>query len=102
MKVQGSFCVSLYLLISSHFFPYLSAFFSMNSPMIFPMPITSSFYSSIYSQFSTLSFFIHFPIKVSKGCLKAIEILEIQFPDLVLVAISGNMCTDKKPSAINW
>ena len=42
------------------------------------------------------------PMKVSKGCLKAIEILEIQFPDLVLVAISGNMCTDKKPSAINW
>jgi hydroxymethylglutaryl-CoA reductase (NADPH) len=39
---------------------------------------------------------------VSKGCLKAIEILEVEFPDLVLVAISGNMCTDKKPSAINW
>ena len=28
--------------------------------------------------------------------------LECEFPDLVLVAISGNMCTDKKPSAINW
>ena len=39
---------------------------------------------------------------VSKGCLKAIEVLEIEFPDLVLVAISGNMCTDKKPAAINW
>jgi len=39
---------------------------------------------------------------VSKGCLKAIEVLEVEFPDLVLVAISGNMCTDKKPSAINW
>lgn len=39
---------------------------------------------------------------VSKGCLKAIEILEIEFPDIVLVAISGNMCTDKKPAAINW
>lgn len=39
---------------------------------------------------------------VSKGCLKAIEVLEREFPDLVLVAISGNMCTDKKPSAINW
>lgn len=39
---------------------------------------------------------------VSKGCLKAIEVLENEFPDLVLVAISGNMCTDKKPSAINW
>jgi hydroxymethylglutaryl-CoA reductase (NADPH) len=39
---------------------------------------------------------------VSKGCLKAIEILQLQFPDMVLVAISGNMCCDKKPSAVNW
>jgi hydroxymethylglutaryl-CoA reductase (NADPH) len=39
---------------------------------------------------------------VSKGCLKSIEILEAEFPDLSLVAISGNMCCDKKPSAINW
>jgi hydroxymethylglutaryl-CoA reductase (NADPH) len=39
---------------------------------------------------------------VSKGCLKAIDVLEEQFPDMTLVAISGNMCTDKKPSAINW
>jgi len=39
---------------------------------------------------------------VSKGCLKAIELLEIEFPDMVLVAVSGNYCTDKKPSAVNW
>ena len=39
---------------------------------------------------------------VSKGCLKAIETLELYFPDLILVSLSGNMCTDKKPSAINW
>jgi hydroxymethylglutaryl-CoA reductase (NADPH) len=39
---------------------------------------------------------------VSKGCLKAIDVLQAEFPDLVLVAISGNMCTDKKPAAINW
>ena len=39
---------------------------------------------------------------VSKGCLKAIELLEAEFPDLVLVAISGNYCTDKKPSSVNW
>merc|ERR1719498_2261113 len=39
---------------------------------------------------------------VSKGCPKAIDVLQAEFPDLVLVAISGNMCTDKKPSAINW
>jgi hydroxymethylglutaryl-CoA reductase (NADPH) len=39
---------------------------------------------------------------VSKGCLKAIELIETEFPDVVLVAISGNYCTDKKPSAVNW
>ena len=39
---------------------------------------------------------------VSKGCLKAIDVLQMEFPDMVLVAISGNYCTDKKPSAVNW
>jgi len=39
---------------------------------------------------------------ISKGCLKAIELLETVFPDLILVAVSGNLCTDKKPAAINW
>ncbi len=39
---------------------------------------------------------------VSKGCLKAIEVIEEQFPDVVLVAISGNFCCDKKPAAVNW
>jgi hydroxymethylglutaryl-CoA reductase (NADPH) len=39
---------------------------------------------------------------VSKGCLKAIDELKEIFPDMDLIAISGNMCTDKKPAAINW
>jgi len=39
---------------------------------------------------------------VSKGCLKAMEVLGSIFPDMQLVAISGNMCCDKKPAAINW
>ncbi len=39
---------------------------------------------------------------VSKGCLKAIDCLKEYFPDADLIAISGNMCTDKKPAAINW
>lgn len=39
---------------------------------------------------------------VSKGCLKAIDTLKEYFPDADLIAISGNMCTDKKPAAINW
>jgi hydroxymethylglutaryl-CoA reductase (NADPH) len=39
---------------------------------------------------------------VSKGCLKAIELINEYFPDGDLIALSGNVCTDKKPSAINW
>eukprot|EP00953_Heterococcus_sp_UTEX-ZZ885_P012856 7348-Heterococcus_DN1.PRE.1 len=39
---------------------------------------------------------------VSKGCLAVVELLQVQFPEMELIAISGNMCTDKKPAAINW
>ncbi|KAG5178248.1 hydroxymethylglutaryl-coenzyme A reductase-domain-containing protein [Tribonema minus] len=39
---------------------------------------------------------------VSKGCLAAVDLLTEAFPELELIAISGNMCTDKKPAAINW
>lgn len=39
---------------------------------------------------------------VSKGSLAVIERLKEHFPDLKLVALSGNMCTDKKAAATNW
>ena len=39
---------------------------------------------------------------VSKGSLAVIELLKEKFPTLDLVALSGNMCTDKKAAATNW
>jgi hydroxymethylglutaryl-CoA reductase (NADPH) len=39
---------------------------------------------------------------VSKGCEKSIEVLQEYFPDIQIMSLSGNYCTDKKPSAINW
>lgn len=39
---------------------------------------------------------------VSKGSLAVIELLQSQFPSLKLIALSGNMCTDKKAAATNW
>jgi hydroxymethylglutaryl-CoA reductase (NADPH) len=39
---------------------------------------------------------------VSKGSLAVIDLLKSLFPTLTLVALSGNMCTDKKAAATNW
>uniref|UniRef100_K7G1G9 3-hydroxy-3-methylglutaryl coenzyme A reductase n=1 Tax=Pelodiscus sinensis TaxID=13735 RepID=K7G1G9_PELSI len=39
---------------------------------------------------------------ISKGTEKALARLQEEFPDLQVLAISGNYCTDKKPAAINW
>lgn len=39
---------------------------------------------------------------ISKGVEKALDVLKTYFEDMEIVAISGNFCTDKKPSSVNW
>ncbi|KAL7537088.1 hypothetical protein ACHAXR_007574 [Thalassiosira sp. AJA248-18] len=39
---------------------------------------------------------------ISKGSLAVIEALKQVFPHLSLLALSGNVCTDKKAAAMNW
>uniref|UniRef100_A0A3B3ZBB2 3-hydroxy-3-methylglutaryl coenzyme A reductase n=1 Tax=Periophthalmus magnuspinnatus TaxID=409849 RepID=A0A3B3ZBB2_9GOBI len=39
---------------------------------------------------------------ISKGTEQALSQLQQHFPDLQVVALSGNFCTDKKPAAVNW
>ncbi|GMK57694.1 hypothetical protein CspeluHIS016_0405280 [Cutaneotrichosporon spelunceum] len=39
---------------------------------------------------------------ISKGTEKALEVLQRRYPDMDVLALSGNYCTDKKPAAINW
>jgi hydroxymethylglutaryl-CoA reductase (NADPH) len=39
---------------------------------------------------------------ISKGSLAVVQVLRDLFPTLTLVALSGNMCTDKKAAATNW
>ena len=39
---------------------------------------------------------------ISKGSLAVIECLRGVFPEVSLLALSGNMCTDKKAAAMNW
>ncbi|KAL6801649.1 hydroxymethylglutaryl-coenzyme A reductase domain-containing protein [Trichoderma sp. SZMC 28012] len=41
---------------------------------------------------------------ISKGCEHALHVMqnEAGFDDMVIVSLSGNYCSDKKPAAINW
>lgn len=39
---------------------------------------------------------------ISKGTEKGLEVMQKRFPEMVVLALSGNYCTDKKPAAINW
>ncbi|QRW10807.1 3-hydroxy-3-methylglutaryl coenzyme A reductase, hydroxymethylglutaryl-CoA reductase [Ceratobasidium sp. AG-Ba] len=39
---------------------------------------------------------------ISKGTEKALEVMSEYFPEMSVLALSGNYCTDKKPAAINW
>lgn len=39
---------------------------------------------------------------VSKGVEHALRWLRGQYPSMNIISLSGNVCTDKKPSSINW
>jgi hydroxymethylglutaryl-CoA reductase (NADPH) len=39
---------------------------------------------------------------ISKGTEKALNRLQERYPEMDVLALSGNYCTDKKPAAINW
>jgi hydroxymethylglutaryl-CoA reductase (NADPH) len=39
---------------------------------------------------------------LSKGVERALTAIKNHFPDMEVLSLSGNFCTDKKPSAINW
>lgn len=39
---------------------------------------------------------------VSKGVQNVLEFLQSDFPDMDVIGISGNYCSDKKPAAVNW
>lgn len=39
---------------------------------------------------------------ISKGTEQSLKLLQTHFPDMEIICLSGNFCTDKKPSAVNW
>jgi hydroxymethylglutaryl-CoA reductase (NADPH) len=38
----------------------------------------------------------------SKGVEKALALMQEHFTDMRVMAVSGNFCTDKKATALNW
>ncbi len=43
-----------------------------------------------------------FSLSGHQGTEQALARLKEEFPELQILAVSGNYCTDKKPAAINW
>ncbi|KAK2979358.1 hypothetical protein RJ640_002764 [Escallonia rubra] len=39
---------------------------------------------------------------VSKGVQNVLDFLQADFPDMDVIGISGNYCSDKKPAPVNW
>ncbi|XP_076635900.1 HMG coenzyme A reductase isoform X1 [Colletes latitarsis] len=39
---------------------------------------------------------------LSKGTEKSLNTVKEHFPDMEILSLSGNFCTDKKPAAVNW
>lgn len=39
---------------------------------------------------------------VTKGSVAALKVLTEQFPEMDVISLSGNVCSDKKAAAINW
>ena len=39
---------------------------------------------------------------LSKGTELSLKRVQMEFPEMEILSLSGNFCTDKKPAAVNW
>ena len=37
-----------------------------------------------------------------QGVERVLQFVKSKFPEMDIISLSGNFCTDKKPAAINW
>ena len=49
-----------------------------------------------------MSYKTYFYLPRLKGTEASLRVIQNHFPDLEVVSLSGNFCTDKKPAAVNW
>ena len=39
---------------------------------------------------------------IAQGVERSLDFVRSKFPNMDVISLSGNFCTDKKPAAINW
>ncbi|KAE9385832.1 nad-binding domain of hmg-CoA reductase [Gymnopus androsaceus JB14] len=57
---------------------------------------------TVFTRFATVTGDPRGMNMIRKGTEKALEVLQKHFPNVTMLALLGNYCTNKKPATINW
>ncbi|XP_012854392.1 PREDICTED: 3-hydroxy-3-methylglutaryl-coenzyme A reductase 3-like [Erythranthe guttata] len=73
-----------------------------SSPSFPPSSISLASSVYLYMRFTRSTWDAMGTNMVAKGVQNVIDFLNNEFPDMDVIGISGNYCSDKKPAAVNW